>query len=140
MTVTVGSGGGGNCPCSIWNNATVPGTIDDGDTAAVEIGVKFRPSTDGYITALRFYKGPQNTGTHIGHLWTRTGTLLAAATFSNESSSGWQQQTLSQPVPVTAGTTYVASYHTTVGRYSADVGYFAGQGVSQRAAAGARGR
>ena len=41
-----------------------------------------------------------------------SGTLLASATFTNESASGWQQVNFSNPVPITAGTTYVASYHT----------------------------
>lgn len=130
-TVTVQSGGPGpGCPCSIWNDATVPSVPSDSDSAAVEVGVKFQSSVDGYITALRFYKGSANTGTHVGDLWTRNGSLLATVTFQNESASGWQQQRLSTPVPVTAGTTYVASYHTNVGRYSADTGYFAGRSVT----------
>ena len=130
-TVTVQSGGPGpGCPCSIWNDATVPALQSDSDAAAVEVGVKFQSSVDGYITALRFFKGSANTGTHIGHLWTRTGTLVATVTFQNESASGWQQQRLATPVPVTAGTTYVASYHTDVGRYSADTGYFAGRSIT----------
>ena len=32
--------------------------------------MKFRSDEDGFITALRFYKQPNNTGTHVGHLWT----------------------------------------------------------------------
>ncbi len=35
--------------------------------------MKFRSDEDGYITALRFYKQPNNTGQHVGHLWTRVG-------------------------------------------------------------------
>ena len=50
---------------------------DAGDGSAVELGVKFRTSSNGFITGIRFYKGANNTGTHVGHLWTRTGTLLA---------------------------------------------------------------
>ena len=52
------------------------------------------------------------------------GTLLATATFANETASGWQEVNFSSPVNVTAGTTYVASYHSD-GNYSADPGYFA---------------
>ena len=33
------------------------------------------------------------------------------------------------PVPITAGTTYVASYYAPVGRYSVNNGYFASNGV-----------
>ena len=62
---------------------------------AVEVGVKFRADADGRITGLRFYKGVGNTGTHVGHLWTRTGTLLATATFTSETATGWQQVNLS---------------------------------------------
>ena len=42
----------------------------------------------------------------------------------NETASGWQQVNFSNPVAITAGTTYVASYHTN-GDYSADPNLFA---------------
>jgi hypothetical protein len=102
----------------------VPAVPAVGDTDAVELGVQFRTSINGYITGLRFYTGSTNTGTHVGHLWTGTGTLLATATFSNESASGWQTVTFATPVPVTANTTYVASYQTTVGHFSVNRSYF----------------
>jgi Domain of unknown function (DUF4082) len=116
-------------PTSIWSGSVTPGTVTDPDTAAVELGVKFRADTSGFITGLRFYKGPGNTGTHVGHLWTATGTLLATATFTGETASGWQQVSLSSPVAVSANTTYVASYYAPVGRYSVDDNYFATSGV-----------
>jgi hypothetical protein len=106
------------CPCTIWDAAAVPAVPADSDTAAVELGVKFRATQNGSVTGIRFYKGPGNGGTHVGSLWSRTGTRLASATFSGESTSGWQQVLFTSPVPVTAGTTYVASYHAPQGRYS----------------------
>ncbi|KPM57829.1 hypothetical protein CcI49_24070 [Frankia sp. CcI49] len=106
------------CPCSIFPATATPAVAAASDTAAVEVGVKFRADQNGYITGLRFYKGAANTGTHIGHLWDASGNLLATATFSNESASGWQQVSLSTPIQVTAGTTYVASYNSSAGRYS----------------------
>jgi hypothetical protein len=45
--------------------------------------------------------------------------LLAQATFTNETASGWQQVSFSSPVAVTAGTTYVVSYYAPNGHYSA---------------------
>ena len=48
----------------------------------------------------------------MADLWSATGNLLATATFTNETASGWQQVNLATPVVVTAGTTYVVSYHT----------------------------
>ena len=52
------------------------------------------------------------------------GTLLGTVTFTNETASGWQQASFSSPIAITAGTTYVVSYHTTVGQYSANGSYF----------------
>jgi hypothetical protein len=45
-------------------------------------------------------------------------------TFSGETASGWQQMLFSSPVAVTAGTTYIVSYHTNVGEYSDNGAYF----------------
>jgi hypothetical protein len=82
--------------------------------------VKVRADQNGFITAIRFYKGASNTGAHTGRVWNAAGTLLGTATFSNETASGWQQAVLPSPVAVTAGTTYVISYHAPAGRYAVD--------------------
>ncbi len=87
--------------------------------------MKFVPSADGSVIGVRFYKGAGNGGTHTGSLWSSTGTLLASATFTGESSSGWQSVYFGTPVAVTAGTTYVASYYAPNGNYAADSGFFA---------------
>jgi hypothetical protein len=114
---------------TIWSGATIPTVVDAGADSAVELGVKFSSDTDGYITGIRFYKASANTGTHVGNLWTNGGTLLATATFSNETASGWQQVNFSTPVAITANTVYVASYRCPAGHYSDDQNYFAGKGV-----------
>ena len=106
------------CPCSIWQDAAPSGAVDAADTGAVNLGVQFRASSDGTVTGVRFYKESDNTGTHTGSLWTAGGALLATGTFSGESGSGWQELDFSSPVPVTAGTTYVVSYHTDAGHYA----------------------
>ncbi|MFD3003072.1 DUF4082 domain-containing protein, partial [Pontibacter toksunensis] len=77
-------------------------------------------SEAGSVTGVRFYKQSGNTGTHIGQLYSSTGTLLAQATFTNETASGWQQVLFSSPVAISANTTYVVSYHSSAGYYSAD--------------------
>ena len=51
--------------------------VDQQDTNAVELGVRFKADLDGTITGVRFYKATANTGTHVGNLWTASGTLLA---------------------------------------------------------------
>jgi len=115
-------------PISIWSNSTTPANIT-GDAQAAELGMKFRSDVSGRITGIRFYKGTTNTGTHVAHLWSATGTLLATATFANETASGWQQVNFASPVAITANTTYIASYHTDQGNYALNAGYFAGGGA-----------
>ena len=105
------------CPCSLWSLSTAPGPIEN-EAGAVELGVKFTADVSGSITGLRFYKYAQNTGTHVGRLWTAAGQLLATVTFSGETAAGWQQATFAAPVAITANTTYIASYHTTTGFYA----------------------
>ena len=114
------------CACSLWSDSTTPTVVDSGDANAVELGVQFSSASAGYISGVRFYKASANTGIHIGSLWSADGTLLAQATFSDETASGWQQVTFSQPVAIAANTTYVAGYHTNTGHYSVDPGYFSG--------------
>jgi hypothetical protein len=80
---------------------------------------------------VRFYKGSGNSGTHLGHLWSSTGTLLGTATFSGESATGWQSATLASPVAISANTTYVVSYYAPSGHYAGDGGYFASTGVDR---------
>jgi len=129
-TFAMGAASAGTGPYTIWPNTATPTNPSDPDATPLELGVKFRANVTGYITGIRFYKGPTNTGTHVGSLWSRTGTLLGQATFTNETASGWQQVTFATPVAITANTTYVASYHTNVGHYAGDNNYFATAGVT----------
>jgi hypothetical protein len=108
---------------SIFDLAT-PATVDSGDRAPVELGVRFRADADGAVHGIRFYKSAANTGTHVARLWSPAGALLAQATFANETASGWQTAPFAAPVPITAGTTYTASYHAPGGGYSVTSGGF----------------
>ena len=113
-----------SCPCSLWGNAVTPPVADSGDPTGGTLGVKFTSDAFGTITGIRFYKGTTNTGTHIGSLWTASGQLLASATFTNESVSGWQTVTFASPVTIMPNTTYVAGYFDPNGHYAATSGYF----------------
>ena len=57
------------CPCSIWDNALRrdPERGHKRDRSRRQVPLR----QPGYITGLRFYKSAGNTGTHVGHLWTR---------------------------------------------------------------------
>ena len=115
---------------SLWSDSTVPHTITANDPKSVELGVRFHAKVAGYITGIRFYKGAQNTGTHVGTLWDKSGHILAQATFTNETSNGWQSVTFAQPVSVAANVTYIASYFAPNGHYSANNFYFQSTGHS----------
>ena len=117
------------CPCSFWNDNTIPALITGQDSNAVELGMKFQSNADGYITAVSFYKSPLNIGTHVGSLWNSSGVLLAQETFENETESGWQTAYFYNPVAIEANTQYVVSYHTEVGYYSITQHFFKQTGL-----------
>jgi hypothetical protein len=117
------------CPCSIWPASPTPANPSINDSGDYELGVRFSSDVDGLITAIRFYKGTGNGGTHVGHLWTSTGALLGSVTFTGESTTGWQQATFATPIAITAGQVYVASYYAPQGHYAADRPYFTLAGV-----------
>jgi hypothetical protein len=112
------------CPCSLWGSNVTPPNPDSGDGAAIEVGLKFTSDVYGTVNGIRFYKASANTGTHIGNLWTSGGQLLASATFSSETASGWQQVNFSQPVLISPNTTYIASYYAPNGHYAESEQYF----------------
>jgi Domain of unknown function (DUF4082) len=117
---------------NIWPTNPLPAVenqIDAHVPPDVELGVKFRSDVAGVVTGIRFYKGTSNTGSHTGSLWSGGGALLATGTFVGESASGWQEMRFTNPVAISADTTYVASYHTAAGFYSITQGFFAGSGV-----------
>lgn len=109
---------------SLWGNTSTPRNATSSDTNNSELGLRFQSDVTGYVTGVRFYKSNKNTGTHTGNLWDNTGKLLASVTFQNETSSGWQNASFSQPVSIAANVPYVVSYHAPKGRYSQTNNYF----------------
>ena len=118
-----------NCPCSIWGTGGTPPPPPRPIPTRSSSASRFRSDVAGFITGIRFYKGPGNGGAHVGDLWTNSGTLLARVTFTGESASGWQTMTFAQPVAIQPNTTYVASYLAPVGRYAINQNYFRTQGA-----------
>lgn len=105
------------CPATIFQDS-VPSLPVSSDQQGVELGVKFRTRGAVAVTAIRFYKFPENNGVHTGHLWSPSGQLLASVTFPNETESGWQTATLPSPIYPTPGSTLIASYYAPNGRYA----------------------
>jgi hypothetical protein len=130
VTITVNPAAG---PSTSIFTTQIPVNVTNNDhqsTTGQELGLRFRSSTAGFITGVRFYKTAGNAGTHTGELYSNTGTRLAQATFSGETATGWQTVMFSSPVAITANTTYVAAYFSSLGYYVEDNGYFATTGVT----------
>jgi hypothetical protein len=102
----------------------VPLNVTENDPNPVTLGLRFVADRNGVISGIRFYKGPQNVGTHVGTLWTLGGDLLGTVTFTAETATGWQEARFATPIAVTAGTVYVAAYFAPTGLYSEDDWYF----------------
>jgi hypothetical protein len=116
------------CPCSVFGPSTPRATVN-ADRSSVEVGMRFTASQNVVATGARYYRLPENTGTHVASLWTATGQRLATGTFTDETPSGWQSLIFGSPVGLRAGVTYVVSYTAPNGGYAADSGYFATSGA-----------
>lgn len=74
-----------------------------------EWGVKFKATLPSHVVGVRYYRTAGETGAHVGRLWTSAGQLVATATFTTESSAGWQTALFPSPVAISAQTTYTMS-------------------------------
>ncbi|WP_405472052.1 DUF4082 domain-containing protein [Paenarthrobacter ilicis] len=129
FTTVQAPGTPGVCPCSLFADTVTPTTPDADDGVPLSLGVRFASNTAGQVTGVRFYKSVGNTGTHTGAIYTTAGQLLGTVTFSNETSTGWQTASFSQPVTMEADTEYVVAYKSTTGKYSYTANGF-GQGIT----------
>ncbi len=118
---------------SIWGTSYTPSVNSDYDGSkgqTFELGVQFESNVAGLVSGVLFYKQNGTTGTNVAHLWSSTGTLLASATFTNETSSGWQEVSFSSPVAILANTIYTVSYDTGSPLFYYESEYFAKGGVT----------
>jgi Domain of unknown function (DUF4082)/Bacterial Ig-like domain len=105
-----------NCPCSLMSNlspANVGLPVQDGRVGSgpwsYELGTKIQVSSGAQLTAIRFYKDSNETGAHVGRVWDSSGNLLTQVTFTNETATGWQAQSLPTPLTLVPGKTYIVS-------------------------------
>ena len=104
-----------DCPCSLMGTSTpaVNEDVRDGRAGtgpfSYELGTKITVDKTMSLVALRFYRHALETGTHVGRVWSSTGTQLAAVTYQGETASGWQRQALDSPITLQAGQTYTVS-------------------------------
>lgn len=103
-----------------------PAVAVDSDRSAVELGIRFRPEKSGQVTALQYYQGAGATGVKKATLWTASGRVLAQVSFATSRTAGWRTIPLDSPVSLTAGSSYVASYHAPRGGYPVTEGALTG--------------
>ena len=118
FTTSRAFGSGGQCPCTIWPDAHLRRGRFDGH----ELGGAGREVHARAVTALLPGSGSTRSRTTPAAIPARCGRPAAPSWPRARSRAsppqGWQELDFQTPVPVTAGTTYVASYHTTAGHYA----------------------
>lgn len=62
---------------SIWPDPITPTYPYYNNPNPIEVGLKFRSDIDGYVTGVRYFKGPGSTGTRIGRLWSMAGEKIS---------------------------------------------------------------
>jgi len=118
---------------TIWDPGTIapPGGVsgaaannDDLTGTGVTTGIKFRVTDAGTVSAIRYYQGDQNIGTHTGTLWLRnpdnSNTILDQVVFTGETLDGWQEMAFPVPISLLPGRIYTATIHSSSGVYSAE--------------------
>ena len=88
----------------------IPNYPDQTDNnQSYELGVKFQTKKTGQITAIRYYRAPDDLDSHTGTIWDSSGNKLRSVPFINETPYGWQTAILTTPIRVWPNTTYVVS-------------------------------
>jgi hypothetical protein len=112
---------------NVFGSIDGPTMTETTDPIEYELGMRFTANAAGSITELRYFRGAadaSDTDTRILNLWNAAGILLGSVTVtSTAGESGWQVGTLSTPIAIQAGTTYVVSYGTTQ-NYAYSQNYF----------------
>src|SRR5262249_1411900 len=82
----------------------------------------------GTISGIRFYRAVRNPQGYVAKLYSAGGILLGSATTVQETGPvpGWQQVNFASPISISANTTYIAAYYSSVGRVA-----WAGNGLGQ---------
>jgi hypothetical protein len=112
---------------TLFPSSVSPKVVVANDALPVELGVRFYPKENGKITAIRFYRGTQGTGSFRVRLYDTNGAILGQAnTFEGLPAAlpGWASIAFSTPIVVEAGKIYVAAYYAEAGAYAYDNLYF----------------
>ncbi len=109
---------------SLFGTTTPPtGSSNDSN---YELGMRFRVTQRGQVTALRVYRATNGAASYPAKLWRASDqTILASATITGGTPVGWKSVTLATPVTLETGVTYLVSYSIDAGTtYQATNGSF----------------
>lgn len=112
--------------------SALAGKVETTDTNPIELGVKFRTSVNGQVSAVRFYRDVPIDSGYTVHLWdASTGQMLAqgAVIEGQGPTPGWQTIQLydlqvQSGRNIIAGKTYIASYYASTGNYTVSENFF----------------
>jgi uncharacterized Zn-binding protein involved in type VI secretion len=126
-TVTNGSTQACDLATSLFEHgeSAPPGTANYSGNA-VNLGVKFRTSTQGTMTHCWFYKIAADTGTHTCTVYrVFDGSTVGTVDFADESASGWQDQAFASPLNIAANEDYIVTVSHPTGNWTGTTDYFA---------------
>lgn len=112
----------------IWPDDIAPDTTGGSDGRPVEVGTEFTSSSNGTITAVRFYQASENTEPTSATVWTSDGARIASVPIP-PGSNGWREIPLTRSAPIESGREYVVSYHASRGHHAVGEGTFS-QGLT----------
>ena len=120
------------CPCTMLGAETpaILGSRDDSASSGLDLGLRFKSSSAGTVTALRFFRGVGDSSTHVGRLFRSDGALLAQATFPSSTGQGWEEAALTTPIQLTANQEYVTTTHIANAFYAVTSRVFANGSIS----------
>ena len=127
VTDPPGSGGGtGSRTASLFGDRKPRGALRAG--AGVEVGVEFTATKAGSVEALRYFQVSGRAAPRSVTLWSAAGKQLARAKIGRKGAkpkkAGWRTVVLDDPVLLTAGRSYVASYYLPGGKAARTPGFY----------------
>ena len=109
---------GGTARIGLISDSAKPAVRAVSSTRSVNLGVRFRSSQDGQVTALQFYRSSKQKKAYRGSLWSASGRLLGQVIFKKSDKAGWQTAEFVKPISIKKANTYVASYLAPDGRFA----------------------
>jgi hypothetical protein len=90
----------------------------DADAATAQVGIRFSPSVDGAVSAIRAYVGADAGVSHTGYLWGPEDALLTEVAFTGQAVDGWRTAIVTPAAGLTAGVEYRVTIQSSSAKYA----------------------